>query len=294
MVSSSEKETSILGKIPEFFDAIKFQESIFALPFAYTGMILSVRDFPGWAILLWITIAMVSARTFGMIANRIIDKEIDKLNPRTQFRHLPMGILNARDLLVPGAISLVVFVLCAWQLNFLALILSPVALLYLVLYPYTKRFTWASNLLLGWALAIAPSAAWIGVTGEYGLEPFLLSLAVAFWAGSFDILYHTQDMEFQRGNNLHSVASRFGISASFRIAKILDVLTVITLISLGILISLHLVYFLGCLIVAGFLVYKYVLISPEDISNLGIAFMRINAFVSTTVLISTIIAIVIS
>ena len=158
MALNKNTQIGIFQKIPQFFDAIKFQESIFALPFAYTGMILAVKGFPGWTILFWITLAMVSARTFGMIANRVIDREIDTLNPRTRLRHLPQGILSVTDLAVPGLISLLVFIICAWQLNYLALILSPVALMYLVFYPYTKRFTWASNLLLGWALAIAALA----------------------------------------------------------------------------------------------------------------------------------------
>ena len=293
MVSNKNTPIGIFQKIPQFFDAIKFQESIFALPFAYTGMILSVKGFPGWAVLFWITVAMVSARTFGMIANRVIDREIDSLNPRTRLRHLPQNILSVNDVLVPALISLIVFVICAWQLNYLALFLSPIALLYLVLYPYTKRFTWTSNLLLGWALAIAPSAAWIGATGEYGLEPFLLSLAVALWAGSFDILYHTQDIEFQRAHNLNSVAAKFGVPSAFIIAKTLDVLTVLTLVLLGILIALHFIYFLGCLAVAFLLVYKYILVKPNDLSKLGMAFMRINAFVSTSILIATILAIAI-
>ena len=293
MVSGKSTHTGTFHKIPKFFDAIKFQESIFALPFAYTGMILAGKDFPEWAVVIWITIAMVSARTFGMIANRVIDRKIDSLNPRTRLRHLPQGVLSVSDLVFPGLISLLVFVICAWQLNFLALLLSPVALLYLVFYPYTKRFTWTSNLLLGWALAIAPSAAWIGVTGDYGLEPFLLSLAVALWAGSFDILYHTQDVEFQRGNNLNSVAAKFGVPAAFKTAKTLDIITVITLAYLGMLMSLHFIYFVGCLVVSLLLVYKYKMVKPDDLSKLGMAFMRINAFVSTSILIATIFAIVI-
>jgi 4-hydroxybenzoate polyprenyltransferase len=292
MGSNKDVQIGILEKVRQFSDAIKFQESVFALPFAYTGMILSTRGFPGWDILLWITIAMVSARTFGMVSNRVIDKEIDKLNPRTQLRHLPQRILSVADLLIPGLISLIIFVLCAWQLNYLALLLSPVALAYLVFYPYTKRFTWASNLLLGWALAIAPSAAWIGVTGEYGLEPFLLSLAVALWAGSFDILYHTQDVDFQRDHGLYSVAAKFGVHRAFNIAKSMDVFTVLTLVCLGIFMSLHAIYYVGCLAVAFLLVYKYMLVKPNDLSRLGMAFMRINAFVSTSMLIATILAIV--
>ena len=181
-----------------------------------------------------------------------------------------------------------VFLFAAWQLNTLALILAPVAAAYLVLYPYSKRFTWAANLLLGWALAISPSAAWIGVTGSLSPEPALLSLAVALWAGSFDILYHTQDYEFHRQSGLHSIAARFGIVNAFRIAKVMDALAVVCLVSLGVWMGwpgrsssaawLHLAV----------LAYKYVLVSPDDLSKMGVAFGRINAYVSVTMLAGTI------
>ena len=165
---------SIWTKIPNFFDAIKFQESIFALPFAYIGMLLAIQDIPSLDKFIWITLAMVSARTVGMIANRIIDRNIDSKNPRAAQRHLPQGILSVADLLIPGILASLIFVACAYMLNTLALILAPLALLYLIAYPLTKRFTWAANLLLGWALAIAPSAAWIGMGGKWDWQPVLL------------------------------------------------------------------------------------------------------------------------
>ena len=197
------KKTLLIG------DAIKFHESIFALPFAYIGMILAADGLPSLHQFLWITIAMVAARTVGMSANRIIDRDIDAKNPRASARHLPAGLLNVTEMVGLIIVSLSIFILAAAQLNTLALILAPVAAAYLIIYPFTKRFTWAANLLLGWALAIAPSAAWIAVQGSLSFEPVLLSLAVAFWAGSFDILYHTQDLSFHLREQLHSVAARF-------------------------------------------------------------------------------------
>ena len=161
-------------------------------------------------------------RTVGMAANRIIDRHIDARNPRNASRHLPSGKLKLLDMIVLTLLSLGVFFFAAAQLNTLALILAPVAIAYLVFYPFTKRFTWTANLLLGWALAISPSAAWIGVTGSLTWQPVLLSLAVALWAGSFDILYHTQDREFHIESGLHSVAKQFGIVRAFQIARILD------------------------------------------------------------------------
>ena len=271
-----------------YLDAIKFHESIFALPFAYIGMTLAADGFPGWATFGWITLAMVSARTVGMSANRVIDRHIDALNPRASMRHIPQGLLKAKEMTALAVVSLFVFLFAASQLNTLALVLAPVAAAYLVLYPYTKRFTWAANLLLGWALAISPSAAWIGVTGSLSWEPVLMSLSVALWAGSFDIIYHTQDVEFHRQNGLHSVASRFGVPRAFLIARTLDVCAVLCLVGLGIWMGLSWPYFLSCVAASGFLVYKYILVSPSDLSRLGVAFGRINAYVSTTMLIGTV------
>ena len=225
--------TNTARKVPLMLGAINFQESLYALPFAYTGMLLAARGLPTLSQFLWITVAMVSARTVGMSANRVIDRHVDARNPRNAGRHLPSGRLRVADLGALTAVALVVFLFAAWQLNTLALALAPVAVAYLVFYPYTKRFTWAANLLLGWALAIAPSAAWIGVTGSYGWQPFVLSLAVATWAGSFDILYHTQDRDFYESAGLYSVARRFGVAGAFRLARALDVVAVACVLSLG-------------------------------------------------------------
>lgn len=277
-------------KLALFVDAIKFHESIFALPFAYTGMILAADGLPALDKFVWISIAMVGARTVGMAANRIIDRYIDARNPRNASRHLPTGKLSVRDMTLLTLVALAVFVFAAYMLNPLALALSPVAIAYLIFYPYTKRFTWASNLLLGWALAIAPTAAWVGVTGSLAWQPVLLSLGVALWAGSFDILYHTQDYDFQKREGLHSVASRFGIIGAFRFARVMDGLALIALLALGLWMALTWPYYIGLALAAGFLIYKHRLVSPDDLSKLGMAFFRINAYVSTTMLAATLIA----
>ena len=289
---------SAARKVGLFMDAIKFHESIFALPFAYTGMILAawtasegVRWYPTLHQFIWITVAMVGARTVGMAANRIIDRYIDAQNPRNASRHLPSGSLTVRDMMLLTLAALAIFIFAAYQLNTLALALAPVAVAYLVFYPYTKRFTWTSNLLLGWALAIAPSAAWIGVTGSLTWQPVLLSLAVALWAGSFDILYHTQDFDFQRQVGLHSVASRFGVAGAFWWARAMDSLALVALTALGIWLSLGWPYYVGILVSAGFLIYKHRLVSPDDLSSLGMAFFRINAYVSTTMFAATLVAV---
>ena len=277
-------------KLALFIDAIKFHESIFALPFAYTGMILAADGLPALDKFVWISIAMVGARTVGMAANRIIDRYIDARNPRNASRHMPTGKLSVRDMTLLTLVALAVFVFAAYMLNPLALALAPVAIAYLIFYPYTKRFTWASNLLLGWALAIAPTAAWVGVTGSLAWQPVLLSLGVALWAGSFDILYHTQDYDFQKREGLHSVATRFGIVGAFRFARVMDGLALIALLALGIWMALTWPYYIGLALAAGFLIYKHRLVSPADLSKLGMAFFRINAYVSTTMLAATLIA----
>ena len=280
-------------KVPLLLDAIRFQESIFALPFAYTGMVLAASGLPTWRQFAWITVAMVSARTLGMAANRLVDRHIDARNPRHADRHLPSGRLQVTDVTLLALVSLAVFFLAAAQLNRLALALAPLAAAYLVLYPYAKRFTWASSLLLGWALAIAPAAAWIGVTGKLSWEPVLLSLAVALWAGSFDILYHVQDRDFYIKDGLHSVTRRFGVEAAFRWARVLDALAATCLLVLGVWMGLQWPYYVGCALAVGLLLYKHRLVSPRDTSQMGMAFFRINAYVSTTVFAATLIAVLI-
>jgi 4-hydroxybenzoate polyprenyltransferase len=292
-ILTSKKKDPLASKVVGFFGAIRFQESIFALPFAYTGMILASNGIPSLGKFLLITLAMISARTVGMVANRVIDRQIDAVNPRTKNRHLPAGILKSIDLIIPAVICSIIFFWSASQLNNLSFYLSPLAITCLIIYPYSKRYTWTSNLLLGWTLAIAPSAAWIGIQGSLSWQPVLLSFSVAAWAGSFDILYHCQDINFHKAMGLHSVASKFGVVTSFHISKILDVVSLVCLAGLGFWMNLGIPFFMGCLIATSLLAYKYVLVKPHDLSKMGIAFMRINAFVSTIILLGTLISVII-
>ena len=283
----------ILFRLREIPAAIKFEESIFALPFAYTGMILASEAWPSWMVFLWITLAMVGGRTLGMAANRLIDVKIDASNPRSNDRHLPRGALKRIDMLVLILMGFTLLMVSAAQLNRLALILAPVAAIYLICQPYFKRFTWMANPLLGWALAIAPSAAWIGVVGELNWEPVILSLSVAMWAGSFDIIYHAQDLDFHLKEKLHSVVSAIGISKAFVVARLMDVIAIVCLLVVGLIMSLNWPYFVGVLFAGLILLYKYKIVSPKDVSKLGIAFYRINAYVSSIVFIGTLIAVLI-
>ena len=286
--------SSFFRKIPLLLNAIKFQESALALPFAYTGMVLAADGLPTWHQFLWITIAMVTARTIGMSANRIIDHSIDSRNPRHAKRHLPSGKLHVLDMVILGMVSLIIFFIAAAQLNELTLILAPVAVVYIVMYPYAKRLTWAASLILGWALAIAPSAAWIGVTGNLTWHPVLLSLSVALWASSFDILYHTQDRDFYLQDGLHSIAQRYGIEAALKWTRYLDTLAIICLLSLGISMLLDWPYYTGCVIATSLLIYKHKMISPVDVCRLGTAFFRINGYISTTIFMGALASVLLS
>ncbi len=273
---------------------MRLQETAFALPFAYSGMVLAAGGLPAWGEFIWITVAMVSARTLGMSANRLIDRRLDALNPRTAQRHLPAGLLGASDVAALALAAAAIFFFAAWRLNTLALALAPVAAAYLVLYPYAKRFTWTASVLLGWALAIAPSAAWIGVRGSLGWEPVLLSTAVAMWAGSFDILYHAQDVGAYERNGLHSVARRFGLKAAFRWSKVMDTLAAAFLAAAGIALGLSYPYYVGCAVAAGLMAYKYRMVSPDDLSRMDAAFFRVNAYVSATVFVSVLASLLVS
>ena len=284
---------SVFRKVPLFLQAIKFQESIFALPFAYTGMLLAADGLPTWSQLIWITVAMITARTFGMSANRIIDRHVDGRNPSAAQRHLPSGRLRVADMAAPALAALALFLFAASRLNTLALALTPVAAAYLVLYPYTKRFTWTANLLLGWALAIAPAAAWIGVRGSLSGEPVLLSAAVALWAGSFDTLYHSQDYDFHVKEGLHSIARRFGVPGALWWARVLDAMALGCLLALGAWMELGYPFYAGWAIALAILAYKHALVWTRGYTRTGAAFFHMNAYVSTTVLAATMIAVLV-
>ena len=211
------KAGAVIGKVSLYFGSIRIWETLFALPFAFIGMILASdavngHGWPGWSIFLWINVAAFGARTLGMAANRLIHAKEDAANPRTVGRHLPAGLLAPREVAVMAGLGLLILFLGASQLNALALFLSPFAAAYVVFYSYAKYFTWLCNFCLGWALAIAPAAAWIGVTGQLAPEALLLSFSVAMWAGGFDIIYACTDYDFDRQYGTRSVPARIGRS----------------------------------------------------------------------------------
>ena len=259
---------------------IKWEHSVFALPFALSGAMLAANGLPTLHQLVWIVVAMVSARSAAMAFNRLADASIDAANPRTQTRALPAGSLTPGFVTAFVVISCGVFVLAASQLNRLALSLSPVALAVVLLYSYTKRFTRWSHLALGFALGIAPAAAWIAVRGSLDPRILLLTAAVTFWVGGFDVLYACQDFDFDRGAGLHSVPRHFGVSTALNVARLFHVLMILLLVSLVIFFGLGKLAVAGVVAVAVLLTYEHSLVRADDLSKLNAAFFTMNGVIS--------------
>lgn len=284
----------VFGKVPLYLSSIRIWESLFALPFAYIGMVLAAEGWPGWHAFIWINVAMFGARTLAMSGNRVINAKEDAINPRTQSRHLPQGILKPSEVIGMMVVSAGIFFVAAYQLNTLALVLAPVAAAYVVLYSYAKYVTWACNLMLGWALAIAPAGAWIGVTGRLDPEAVLLSFAVAMWAGGFDIIYGCTDYDFDREQGIKSVPVKFGIAGALWIVRVMHLLSAASLLALGIWMGLGPLYYVGWAVAASLLVYENSLVKPDDLSRVGVAFFRVNSYISVQLLAFTILAIALS
>jgi 4-hydroxybenzoate polyprenyltransferase len=268
-------------------EMIKFEHTLFALPFAFLGAILAANGLPTWRQILWITLAMVGARSAAMSFNRIVDARIDGANPRTRMRAIPSGALSTGFVWVFFLISVALFFLAAWRLNRLTLILSPIALLSVLFYSYTKRFTTFSHLFLGWALAIAPTGAWIAVRGTLDSPiPILLSLVVMMWTAGFDVLYACQDVEFDRKTGLHSIPQKFGVAGALRIARLFHVQAFIALIFLFLFAQLGTLGLVGLIMTGALLAYQHTLVRPNDLSRLNAAFFTTNAFVSVILLVT--------
>ena len=259
---------------------IKWEHSIFALPFALCGAMLAAGGFPSPHQLLWIIVAMVAARSAAMAFNRWADAAIDAANPRTSSRALPAGNLSAAFVVTFVVVSSAIFILAASQLNRLTLLLSPVALAVLLLYSYTKRVTRWSHLVLGFALGIAPAAAWIAVRGALDPRILLLTAAVTFWVGGFDVLYACQDFDFDCQAGLHSVPRYFGIPAALWVARAFHLIMVLLLVALLISFGLGLWAGVGVLAVIVLLIYEHSLVRPDDLSRLNAAFFTMNGVIS--------------
>ncbi|MBE0426034.1 MAG: UbiA family prenyltransferase [Nitrospirae bacterium] len=270
----------VSNKIKIYLEMIKFQHSIFALPFAYLGAFLSEMRIPDLKTLFWITLAMVGARSFAMALNRLIDMEIDRRNPRTAERALPKGLISLKCVMAFSALSLGFFLLSVYNLATICRYLWPFVIIPFVIYPYTKRFTWLSHFVLGLCLGLAPVGAWIAVTNTLSVEPFLIGGAVLLWVSGFDIFYAIQDIDFDRRNGLFSLPARFGIKKSLAIIKILHTASITILALLGIRLGLGLFYYAGVGVAAVLLFYENSIIKHDDLSRLNLAFFTMNGFVS--------------
>jgi len=261
-------------------EMIKWEHSIFALPFALCGAMLAAGGLPAWWQLAWIVIAMVSARSAAMAFNRLADASTDASNPRTATRALPVGQLTPAFVSAFVLVWCGIFVLAASQLNRLALALSPVALAVILLYSYAKRFTRWSHLFLGFALGIAPAAAWIAVRGSLDPRILLLTAAVTFWVGGFDVIYACQDHDYDRNHDLHSVPRHLGIRNALIVARLFHIVMLGLLIALVVMFGLGKLAVLGVVVVAALLLYEHTLVRHDDLSKLNAAFFTMNGVIS--------------
>jgi len=274
----------LLHNLRVTLEMIKWEHSIFVLPFALCGAMLAAKGLPTRHQLAWIIVAMVAARSAAMAFNRLADASIDATNPRTQKRALPAGQLTSGFVAIFVISSCAIFVLAAWQLNRSAFLLSPAALAVILLYSYTKRFTRWSHLVLGFAMGIAPSAAWIAVRGSLDPRILLLTAAVTFWGGGFDVLYACQDYDFDRRTGLHSIPRFLGIPRALQIARVFHLAMLLLLAGLVIVFGLGKLAIGGVIMVALLLIYEHSLVSSDDLSKLNAAFFTMNGVIAVVFL----------
>lgn len=267
------------SKVKAFLRLVMIEHSVFALPFAYIAAFAAMRPRIDWWTFLLITVAMVAGRTVAMAANRIIDRHIDAQNPRTAQRELVTGALSLRTAWTGLAVALAVFLAAAAALNWLSLLLSPIALFFLTIYSYAKRFTDFPQVFLGLAQAIAPVGAWIGVTGHWSWPAFVLGLAVGTWIGGFDLIYACQDVEVDRRIGVRSVPVRFGVANSLRASSVTHVLTVVLYFWFGALAHFRWLWSVGVAVIALVLVYEHAIVRPHDLSRVNRAFFTANGVV---------------
>ncbi len=279
--------TTALQKVTLYLRMIKFSHAIFALPFAFTAALIAASGIPSFSQIFWITVAMVGARSGAMGINRIIDRHIDRANPRTASREIPQGLIKVSEAAGFVVLSFGAMLLAAYMLNPLCLLLSPVAIGVLILYSYTKRFTWAAHFVLGLAISAAPLGAWIAIRGTFDPAALPLALAVIFWLAGFDVLYALQDREFDAGYGLYSIPRRFGTGMSLLLARAFHAVAFVLLLLNGALFGLGMAYWTGMAITAGLFIYEHSLLKKDDISRLDMAFFNMNGYISMTVFLST-------
>ncbi len=284
---------NVLRNLQIILEMIKFEHTIFALPFAYIGAVLGSIEvhghLPSWEQIGWITLAMVGARSAAMALNRLIDRHIDAKNPRTKDRAIPKGLVSVPFVWGFVMVSFLLLLIAAFQLNMLAVYLMPLAVFILVFYSYTKRFTWTCHFFLGIATACGPLGGWIAVTAQIDGIAILLFLTVAFWIGGFDVIYACQDVQFDQKEKIYSIPACFGIKKALWISSLMHVFTAIGLTSLLFLTKLQWWYAMGLCIAIIILIYEHLIVSPNDLSRLNTAFFTMNGVLSVILFIFTMI-----
>lgn len=278
-----------MTKLKHFLNMIDFGHTLFGLPFAYLGAFLAAGGIPAIEQLLWITLAMVGARTAALCLNRIIDRHYDRANPRTSDWVLASGKLSVKWIWVFVFICLGLLIYSAAKLNELCLWLSPLAVIILWGYSYTKRFTWWCHLILGIAIGIGPVGAWIAITGTFNWQPLLLAAAVACWIAGFDTMYACQDIEFDRQHGLYSIPARFGEEGALIFSSVFHIFTIIFLILTGLVLHLGFIYYSGVLFAGVVLLYEHIIVKPGDLSQVNFASFKINHYVGLIIFATTLI-----
>jgi len=276
----------MIRKFGIFLEMIKVEHTIFALPFAFIAALLGAvfmeKRLPEWSEIGWVLLAMVGARSAAMGLNRVIDRVIDKKNPRTEKRAIPAGLLKTGEVILFIVISFIVLFFAAAKLNPLCIKLMPIAVLMLVFYSYTKRFTWLCHLVLGLTIGLAPLGAWVAVTGEFALPAWILFIAVTFWLAGFDVIYACQDFDFDRREGVYSIPARFGLAGALVLARIFHMITALCFLALFWMTDLSWGYLLGVVIALGILFYEHLIVKPTDMSRVQTAFFTMNGALSIT------------
>lgn len=287
MASTNNVFHKMIKKIRTYGELVMFSHTLFSLPFALIALFIAANGLPSLNLFFWIMVCLFAGRNGANALNRYVDQKYDGLNPRTKTRHMPKGIVKSREVLIITAFCYILFVFAAYQINLLCFYLSPIALGLFTLYSYTKRFTWLCHLVLGITCAGAPVGAWIAVTGGIDFIPLVLGAIVTLWVSGFDIVYGTQDIDFDRSVGLFSIPARFGLNGALNIARVFHLIMWLLLISVGLLAQLGLIYYIGVFISGILLLIEHGLIDPGHKVKMNFAAYHINQLISTLLLLTT-------
>jgi len=278
--------TKIVNKLKEYGKLVMFSHTIFSFSFALVSMVIAAKGLPQISTLIWIVVCFMGARTGANAINRVIDAKIDALNPRTADRQIPKGEVKPVEVIIFTAVCFLVMLFGAYKLNWVCLALSPVALFLLIIYSYSKRFTFLCHLVLGVTCACAPVGAWLAVTGKLAFIPLVMGAANTLWVAGFDIIYGCQDYDFDTAHGLHSIPVKFGVKNALRIAMSFHIITLLCLVLLGLLVpQFGIIYYIGVAIIAGLFVVEYRMVSPTNLTNVNIASYSVNQLVSIVLLV---------